>query len=651
MCGIVGVLGGHAAQRNEVRRACDALHHRGPDATGIWVDDTEGIALGHTRLSILDLSPAGHQPMVSQGDRYVIVFNGEIYNHLELRAIVAKAMPWKWRGHSDTETVLACLEAWGVERTLTSAVGMFALGVWDRLQRKLFLARDRLGEKPLYYGYVGRAFAFASELKSLAALPGFFGRIDRHALSLLMRHSYIPAPLSIYSGIEKLIPGTWLEICGDMVALQHSAKPRRYWSALACASAGAHNLFKFASDAEAVEAADGVLRRSVAGQMISDVPLGAFLSGGIDSSTVVSLMQHQSALPVRTFSIGFHADAYDEAPYAKAVARHLGTDHTELYLSPADALAVVPRLPTIYDEPFADASQIPTYLVAVLARQHVKVCLSGDGGDELFGGYNRYFLGARLWPLLRHTPVFLRKLVAKAILAKSAEFWDSCYGMVAPVIPKHLSLAIPGEQLHKSALLLDSETGVALYRRLVSHWDPKDVVLHSGDSDAVIEKDPEMQGLAETMMALDAVTYLPDDVLAKVDRAAMATSLETRVPILDHRIFEFAWRLPMRYKIRGGVGKWILRKVLDRYVPVDLIERPKAGFAVPIASWLRGPLRDWAESLLDESRLRREGFFNPAPIRRKWDEHLSGRRHWQHYLWDVLMFQAWLEHRSTPREC
>jgi len=648
MCGIVGVVGSFSDLRERIGLACSALHHRGPDDTGSWVDEAAGVALGHARLSILDLSASGHQPMVSADERYVIVYNGEIYNHLELRVAVENAQAQRWRGHSDTETLLACVVAWGLQKTLRAAVGMFALGLWDRGERKLFLARDRLGEKPLYYGYVGRAFAFGSELKSLAALPGFSAQIDRGALALFMRHNYVPAPRTIYAGIAKLPAGSWLEISSSKVGERDTPAAQSYWSAMEHACAGARNPEVFASDAEAVEALDGLLRRSVAGQMVADVPLGAFLSGGIDSSSVVSLMQAQSQRPVRTFSIGFHVPGYDEAPHARAVARHLGTDHTELYLSAADALAVVPKLPSIYDEPFADSSQIPTYLVALLARRHVKVCLSGDGGDELFGGYNRYFLGARLWRFLSRTPRMARRLAAKLILAGSPPFWDACYALMAPLIPKRLGLASPGEQLHKGALLLDADSGLALYRRLVSHWEPRELVLHEGEPDGVSGPPPELRGLAEMMMALDAVTYLPDDILVKIDRAAMAVSLETRVPMLDHRVFEFAWRLPMHYKVRRGVGKWLLRRVLERYVPATLMERPKMGFAVPIDSWLRGPLREWAEALLSEPRLRREGFFEPAPIRRKWAEHLSGSRNWQYYLWDVLMFQAWLEHQRRP---
>jgi asparagine synthase (glutamine-hydrolysing) len=649
MCGIVGVMGGLPDQRERIELACSALRHRGPDHSAVWAEEAAGVAFGHTRLSILDVSSTGHQPMVSADERYVIVFNGEIYNHLELRGLLEKVQPRHWRGHSDTETLLACIVGWGLEETLRAAVGMFALALWDRRERKVCLARDRLGEKPLYYGYLGRAFAFGSELKSLAGLPGFTGEIDRGALALFMRHSYVPAPRTIYAGLAKLPAGCWLEVPRDAPDRRDMPAPRAYWSAMEHACAGARDPQSFESDAEAVSSLDKVLRRSVAGQMVADVPLGAFLSGGIDSSTVVSLMQAQSPRPVRTFSIGFQLPGYDEAPHAAAVARHLGTEHTELYVSASDALAVVPQLPAIYDEPFADSSQIPTYLIARHARRHVKVCLSGDGGDEVFGGYNRYFLAARAWRLLSRTPRIARRAAARIILAQSPRFWDACYAMMAPLIPKTLALASPGEQLHKGALLLDAGSGMALYRRLVSHWEPAELVLHELEPEPPLAAGASaLHGLAETMMALDATTYLPDDILVKVDRAAMAVSLETRMPLLDYRVFQFAWRLPRHYRVRGGVGKWLLRRVLEQYVPARLVERPKMGFAVPIDSWLRGPLRNWAEALLGEARLKQQGFFHPAPIRRKWAEHLSGRRNWQYYLWDVLMFQAWLDHQRQP---
>jgi asparagine synthase (glutamine-hydrolysing) len=646
MCGIVGRWGQAPGAKETLQAAVARLSHRGPDDSGIWTDPDGGIALGHTRLSILDLSPAGHQPMFSADGRYVIVFNGEIYNHLELRQALTSAP--QWRGHSDTETLLACFSAWGVERTLQATVGMFAIGLWDRERRTLVLARDRLGEKPLYYGYVAGAFAFASELKALQALPGFGAQIDRGALALLLRHSYVPAPYCIYAGLAKLPAGTWVEINGDAARGQQMPEPRAYWSALDAACAGVNDPLSFESDADAASALEKVLSGAVARQMISDVPLGAFLSGGVDSSTVVALMQAQSNRPVQSFSIGFREDGYDEAQYAAAVARHLGTEHTELYVSPDDARAVIPRLPTIYDEPFSDCSQIPTHLVAQLARRRVTVALSGDGGDELFGGYTRYLLAARVWRKIEHTPLWLRQVAARGILSVSPHAWDQLYRLVAPLIPRAHRWQAPGDKLHKGAALLDVKHGALLYRGMVSHWEPAGIVLGASEPGTQLTNgSPKLPTLTEQMMLLDAVSYLPDDILVKVDRAAMAVSLETRVPLIDHHVFEFAWRLPLHYRVRGGVGKWLLRQVLYKYAPRELIDRPKMGFGVPLDSWLRGPLRDWAEELLGEQRLRREGFLDPAPIRKKWLEHLSGARSWQYHLWDVLMFQAWLEEATA----
>jgi asparagine synthase (glutamine-hydrolysing) len=651
MCGIVGTYGGSSAINSEfIRQACNALAHRGPDAKEVWLDPDDHIHLGHTRLAILDLSPAGGQPMTSHCGRYVIVFNGEIYNHQEIRKELAAAVDMPWRGRSDTETFLAAISHWGLEKSLEACVGMFAFGLWDRTSKTLSLARDRLGEKPLYYGYAGTSFVFGSELKSLAHFPGFRKDVDRGALTLFMRYNYIPAPCTIYSGIHKLLPGSWVRLSKDMVDQRVLPRPERYWSAIECAHLGIRNPYAFESDGEATTELEHILRRSIAGQMIADVPLGAFLSGGVDSSTTVALMQAESRRPVRTFSIGFDIPSYNEAPHANRVAKHLGTDHTELYVSAADTLAVVPKLPGMYDEPFADASQVPTYLVAKLARQHVTVSLSGDGGDELFGGYQRYFIGARAWRHLERLPRAVRWLAAKAVLSAPPMAWDALYALFAPLIPPQMRLAAPGDQLHKGARLLDAESGMLLYRRLVSHWNPDEVVLQKQEPRTDFDReDLSFPSLAETMMALDAVTYLPDDILTKVDRAAMAVSLETRVPLLDHRVFEFAWRLPFKYKVRDGESKWLLRQVLYRHVPRHLIERPKMGFGVPIDSWLRGPLRHWAEALLDETRIKNEGYFDPKPIRRKWSEHLSGRRNWQYYLWDVLMFQAWLDHqRDAP---
>jgi asparagine synthase (glutamine-hydrolysing) len=654
MCGIVGTWGQTSGTDEALGRAVRRLAHRGPDDAGLWTDMNGGVALGHSRLSILDLSAAGHQPMLSACGRYVIVFNGEIYNHLKLRAVLENAgllsisPPARgerdliWRGHSDTETLLACVAAWGIERTLKATVGMFAFALWDRQERKLVLARDRLGEKPLYYGYLGRTFAFASELKALRELPGFAAEIDRGAVALLMRYNYIPAPHCIYHGLAKLPPGTWLEMTADSARQRRMPQPRVYWSAVEAALDGASNQFAFESDAQATAALETELSRAVAGQMMADVPLGAFLSGGVDSSTVVALMQAQSSRRVKTFSIGFREADYNEAIHAAAVARHLGTEHTELYVSSQDALAVIPKLPAIYDEPFSDSSQIPTYLIAQLARGHVTVALSGDGGDELFGGYLRYFLAARLWEKIGRMPQTLRRFVARAILGLPPQAWDKFYRLLAPLIPKAGRWATPGDKLHKGAALLSASDSMVLYRGLVSHWDPAGVVLGTDEPLAHLAHPPmALPSLTERMMLLDAMTYLPDDILVKVDRAAMAVSLETRVPLIDHRVFEFAWRLPLHYKVRDGAGKWLLRQVLYKHVPPELVDRPKMGFGVPIDSWLRGPLREWAEDLLGEERLRREGYFQPGPIRRKWSEHLSGRRNWQYHLWDVLMFQAW----------
>ncbi len=646
MCGITGFFSFNDAIDPAILNSmAAAIRHRGPDDSGLWHDAESGIGLAHRRLSILDLSPAGHQPMSSASGRFVIVFNGEIYNHLEIREELEKSFhKVAWNGHSDTETVLAGFDAWGVERTLQRAIGMFAIAVWDKAEKTLILFRDRLGEKPLYYGWVGRTFGFASELKVLRALPGFTNPINRAALALFMRHNAVPAPHSIYEKIYKLRPGHWLTIAQDDIRRHRLPESKAYWCLLDVAQTGVAQPSQFVNDANAVDALEKVLMKSVRGQMLADVPLGAFLSGGIDSSLVVALMQAQSSLPVQSFSIGFFEDAYNEAQHAKAVARHLGTDHTELYVTDHDALTVIPKLPTIYCEPFSDSSQIPTFLLSQMTRQRVTVALSGDAGDELFGGYNRYFIAMRLWRKLSLIPRFLRMGMGMAIRVVPIEIWNSLSPFISPFLPTSKRAGIVGDKLHKGAVLLQAGYGSTLYRNgFISHWDPDGLVLDTEEpSTPLTESWPVLPTFIEQMMALDAITYLPDDILVKVDRAAMAVSLEIRVPFLDHRVVEFAWRLPLHYKVRHGVGKWILREVLYKYVPRKLIERPKMGFGVPIDSWLRGPLREWAEALLAEDRLKREGFFNPAPIRKKWAEHLSGQRNWQYHLWDVLMFQSWL---------
>ncbi|WP_414585247.1 asparagine synthase (glutamine-hydrolyzing) [Scytonema sp. PCC 10023] len=646
MCGITGFFDA-VLQRSTlemesvVQNMSHALYHRGPDNGGIWIDTENGIALGHRRLAIIDISPEGHQPMVSGNGRYAIVFNGEIYNFLELRRDLEK-LGHHFRGHSDTEVMLASFSQWGVFEAIKHFNGMFAFALWDRQERVLHLGRDRLGEKPLYYGWCGNTFLFASELKALKAHPDFHPEINRDALALFLRYSCVPTPYSIYQGIYKLPPGCVLTWNG----VNTHPKPVPYWSAKEAAELGTAKPFT-GSEQEAVAEMEALLREAVGLRMVADVPLGAFLSGGIDSSTVVALMQAQSSQPVKTFTIGFHEKAYNEAEHAKAVAQHLGTNHTELYLTPEDTLAVIPKLPVLYDEPFSDPSQIPTFLVSQLARQHVTVSLSGDGGDELFGGYNRYFWGRSIWQKIGWMPKSLRQIAAHGLTSLSPQTWDRVFTNFGAVLPAKLRYSTVGDHLHKLAGVLAVSDPEAMYASLVSHWkEPEAIVIGSCEPiTAVSDRQcwPQLPDYTQRMMYLDTVTYLPDDILVKVDRASMGVSLEGRIPLLDHRIVEFAWRIPLSMKIRNGQGKWLLRQILYKYVPQELIERPKMGFGVPIDSWLRGPLREWAEDLLDESRLHQQGFLNPKPIQQKWKEHISGDRNWQYYLWDVLMFQAWLD--------
>lgn len=655
MCGLTGFLANRTGIVPDVKTLLlamgERISSRGPDSADAWHDDSSGIGLSHRRLAVVDVSSAGAQPMHSANDRYVIAFNGEVYNYTDIRTeLESGRLAPAWRGHSDTETILAAIQAWGLPATLKKMIGMFALALWDKQSRTLALARDRLGEKPLYYGWQGRenarTFLFGSEIKALKAHPAFDADIDRGALCLLLRHSYIPAPYSIYSGIAKLEPGCLLTIS----LAQPVPEIIKYWDATAVARSGTANSF-VGTPADAVDALEILVKDAVHKQMMSDVPLGAFLSGGVDSSTVVALMQAQSSRPVKTFTIGFSEPEYNEAVHAKAVATHLGTDHTELYVAPDQAMAVIPRLPELYCEPFADSSQIPTFLVSQLARRHVTVSLSGDGGDELFAGYNRYQLTAQLWRKLAWLPSVLRAAAATAIRALPPDAWTHAAAWI-PGAARHSALAGFGNKLHKAAGVLTSRTVDDLYLGLVSqihsptHW----VKGESGRSAVepptkLTGNRPNLDGLndVEKMMALDAVSYLPDDILCKVDRAGMGVSLEGRVPFLDHRVFEFAWSLPLDYKLRDGQTKWPLRQVLHRYVPKSLIERPKMGFGIPLGEWLRGPLRSWAEELIGSDRLRREGYFYPEPIRSMWQEHLSGKRNWHHQLWCVLMFQAWLE--------
>lgn len=653
MCGLAGVVRAApelaARLEAEVRRMADTLAHRGPDDAGAWVDADSGVALGHRRLSIIDLSACGHQPMTSADGRYVIAYNGEVYNFVALRAELER-LGAGFHGHSDTEVLLAAIVQWGLRSALERLNGMFAFALWDRVERTLHLARDRLGEKPLYYGWMGDAFLFGSELKALQAHPAWRGEVDRQALTLYLRHNYVPAPLSIYRGVFKLPPGGLATLRCARLRAGDAPDARSYWSLREVAERGRADPYR-GTAAEAVQELEARLSEAVGLRMVADVPLGAFLSGGVDSSTVVALMQAQSPRPVRTFSIGFHEDEYNEAQHAAAVARHLGTEHTELYVTPAEAMAVVPDLPRLYDEPFGDSSQIPTFLVSRLARQQVTVSLSGDGGDELFGGYNRYFLAQRIWRMVGWAPPLLRRAAAGGITTLSPAAWNRGFAAVRRVLPARLRYANAGDKLHKLAEILSVPNPEAMYRGLVSHWKEPERIVIGGGEPATVLTDPEswapLLSFPERIMFLDTLTYLPDDILVKVDRATMGVSLESRIPLLDHRLVEFAWRLPLAMKVRDGVGKWLLREVLYRHVPRALIERPKTGFGVPIDVWLRGPLRAWAEALLDEDRLAREGFFDPAPIRAKWAEHLAGRRGWHYYLWDVLMFQAWLERQAA----
>lgn len=625
MCGFAGYLLNDSETRNEheiLKSMTSVIDHRGPDDFGSWLDSRKCFGFAHRRLAILELSAAGHQPMASACERFFLAFNGEIYNHLELRAqLNAKESGLVWRGHSDTETLLACFSVWGIEKTLQAATGMFALALWDMQTQQLTLARDRLGEKPLYWGWCGSTLLFGSELKALKAHPDFDAEVDRGALSLFLRHNYIPAPYTIYQGIEKLTPGQYVQIKKGQ--LRAGVSPKAYWQLNQAIENGLANQCR-GTDVQVTDLLEQTISQAVSGQMMADVPLGAFLSGGVDSSTVVAIMQQQSNKPVRTFAIGFDEPGYNEAEYARKVAQHLGTDHTELYISAQDALELVPRVPDIYCEPFADSSQLPTFLVSRMAKQHVTVALSGDGGDELFGGYNPYQFAPRLWHTLKTLPLPLRQIAFRLLS-----------GFPLPA------------KLSKLLRVLPAKDKEQFYHILISHWDsPEQLVIGGKIRPTMISSSkewPKVDCFEHWMMAMDTGQYMTDDILVKVDRAAMANSLETRVPLLDHRVVELAWRLPLNLKIRKGVGKWVLREVLYRHVPRALIERPKKGFSIPLGEWLRGPLREWAEELLQEQRLINEGYFNAPLIRRCWKQHLKGTEDNSGKLWSVLMFQAWLE--------
>ncbi|MEB3220469.1 MAG: asparagine synthase (glutamine-hydrolyzing) [Candidatus Sericytochromatia bacterium] len=647
MCGIAGLLGppdAAAALTAAATHMSAALAHRGPDAAGTWVDEAAGVALGHRRLAIVDLTPTGAQPMASASGRLVVTFNGELYNFLALREQLA-GLGHAFRGRSDTEVLLAALEQWGLPGTLPRLVGMFAFACWDRESQALWLARDRSGEKPLYYGRAGATLLFGSELKALRAHPAFQGGVDREALAAFLQRSHVPSPRTIHPGVHKLPPGTSLVVRHG----EPLGEPTPYWSPVEAAREARAQPWS-GTDEEATDAVEALLREVVAGQMLADVPLGAFLSGGIDSSLLVALMQALSPVPVKTFTIGFAEGAYDESAHARAVAGHLGTDHTAWIVRPSDTLAVIPELPRLYDEPFADSSQLPTHLVATLARRQVKVALSGDGGDEVFGGYNRHVWGPRVWRQLAPVPPWLRATAARLTLAVPPSAWDGLAAGLSALWPR-LAVRLPGDKVHKAARLLAATGPEDLYDRLLTHW-PQAYRLVPG-AGAWPERHPpagvEAFSVADQFLLRDHATYLPDDILVKVDRATMAVSLESRAPYLDHRLFELAWRLPPHLRIQGREGKVVLRRLLARHLPPALFERPKMGFGVPIGAWLRGPLREWAEDLLAPDRLASDGLLDPAPIRARWAAHLAGRLNAEHELWNVLMFQAWHAHQRAAR--
>ena len=648
MCGIAGFYDG-AKRQNEplvlLKEMGEAVAHRGPDDNGEWYSSEFGIGLSHRRLAILDLSQAGHQPMESNEGRFTLVFNGEIYNHAQLRhQLLGEDKSFSWRGNSDTETLLACFDSWGIERTLKQAIGMFAMAVLDQVSGELSLIRDRVGEKPLYYGWHDDCFLFGSELKALKCHPSFKKIIDRESISLLCRYNYIPAPYCIWKNTKKLLPGTILTL--NLQTRETTSVA--FWDFKDIAEAQSQ-MFSNESEKDMLNRTELLLSKAVKRQLGSDVPLGAFLSGGIDSSIIVALMQAQSNTAIKTFSIGFQDERYSEAGYAKKVAGHLDTDHSELYVSAEEAQKVASDLSSIYDEPFADSSAIPTFIVSRFAKEKVSVCLSGDGGDELYCGYNRYLMTKRVWRVLKIIPLPLRRLLCRLLLIINPRKWDQLGRVLNLMLPFEIP-AYFGDKVHKAAYAIPSTSNADLYKNLVSIWhDPESVVLDAEEPVTIVTDffgQPNLKSNVEVMMAVDMLSFLPDDILVKVDRAAMAVSLETRVPFLDHSVIESAYRIPLAMKYRNGKSKWPLREILYKYVPKSLIDRPKMGFGIPLDSWLRGPLYDWADNLLNVTRLEEDGFFSPEAVREKWTQHQSGARNWSSQLWSILMFNCWLDEQG-----
>lgn len=638
MCGLTGFISPKLESAESlINKMTDTLTHRGPDDQGIWISANQQIALGHRRLSILDLSSAGHQPMASHSGRFIIVFNGEIYNFLELQKELIK-LGHQFQGHSDTEVMLASFEEWGIESAVKKFNGMFALAVFDQKEKKLYLVRDHLGIKPLYYGLSQGAFLFGSELKALRAFDGFENEIDRSSLALYFQYGYVPSPHSIFKNIFKLLPGSILII--DVENYSILPKPQLFWSVNEL-SQNTADKFNFEDNKHELER---LLKDSVKLQMISDVPLGAFLSGGVDSSLVVALMQAQSNTSIKTFSIGFSENQYNEAIFAKAVADHLKTDHTELIVSPEEAMSVISEMSFLYDEPFADSSQIPTYLVSKLAREKVTVSLSGDGGDELFGGYNRYFWAPKIWHRIRWLPLPLRRLMKKFVYSFSPASWNAFCLFFMKLLPSKIQFSLPGDKIYKFASLLDAKNQDEIYERLISIYHDADYLVLNAGLQNFSQKNA-VEDFVSSMMLSDLKHYLPDDILTKVDRASMGVGLEARVPLLDHRVVEFAWSLPLHAKIFRGQGKKILRDILYQYVPKKLIERPKMGFSIPLGEWLKGPLKEWGAALLSVDRLKKEGYLDVDHVQKLWKEHLSGKRDWCSILWAILMFELWLNEK------